>query len=86
MLNKQFRFHRGSLADSLATTITVNGVEDVSQKILDTGNYHGLSDIHIEDAFIGDFRLPSNWGGGEYRVVADMDGSKVCIGFTNFKE
>lgn len=86
MKKRQFRFHRGSLADSLTTTITVDGVEDMRQKILDSGNYHGLSNIRIEDTFIDDTRLPSSWYGGEYRVVADMNGSKVCIGFTNFTE
>lgn len=78
---KQFRHHRGTLVESLKTSVEVNGIEDI-RKHLDTAV---LNNIKIKNDPITDDRLPENWGNKEYMVVADFDDYKEqCIGFCNF--
>lgn len=82
-----FRFHRGSLVESLETTVFVTGLPAIRKYIKDTDPilYALLSNICIKKEPITDNRLPKEWGGVEYMVVADFDGYKgQCIGFTNF--
>ena len=84
-----FRFHRGSLVESLETTVFVTGLPAIRKYIKDTDPilYALLSNICIKKEPITDNRLPKEWGGVEYMVVADFDGHKgQCIGFTSCKE
>lgn len=83
-----FRMHRGSLADSLETTVFVTGLPAIRKYINDTDPilYASLSNIRIRKEPYVDDRLPKEWGSIEYMVVADIDGYKgQCIGFANFK-
>lgn len=90
-MKKLFRFHRGSLADSLATTIEVEGLHDLVEKInaeFDTFAPSGyLQNIHIDSTPRKDSRLPLDWNGMSYYVVADFEEYKgQCIGMSNFYE
>lgn len=83
---KLFRHHRGSLADSLKTTIEVQGLDDMRQYLTDYWNGY-LSNIRIQGRDLKDHRLPAEWNGVSYYVVADFaDGGWGCIGMTNFYE
>lgn len=84
---KQFRQHRGSLVDSIKTSVKVNGLEDI-RKHLDTSL---LKNIKIKNEHIIDERQSDiggdNWGNIVYKVVADFGEYKEqCIGFCNFYE
>lgn len=86
---KVFRFHRGTLTDSLATTVQVSGLDDIKKTITEVEKYPEgyLSNIHIKDTLITDSRLPEEWGGQQYFVVADFNGFIAqCIGMCNFYE
>lgn len=88
IMEKLFRFHRGGLAESLETTVFVTGLPAIRKYINDTDPilYASLSNIRIRKEPITDNRLPKEWGGVEYKVVADCKGyNGICIGFTNFK-
>lgn len=84
---KQFRQHRGSLIESLKTSVKVNGIEDI-RKHLDTSI---LKNIKIKNEKIIDERQldlgRDNWGNIVYKVVADFGEYKEqCVGFCNFYE
>lgn len=89
-MKKLFRFHRGTLADSLATTIEVSGLAELIKKI--KADYDKfvpvyLSNIRIDPEPHKDDRLPKEWNGVSYYVVADFDGYKgQCISMSNFYE
>lgn len=88
---KLFRHHRYTLAESLATTITVEGLADlrqVLQEYWDTMSPGFISNIRIKNDRMPDDRLPREWNGASYYVLADMaDGYKgQCIGMCNFYE
>lgn len=90
-MTKLFRFHRGLLADSLSTTIEVSGLCDLVEKInaeYDSFAPSGyLQNIHIDPTPLKDNRLPKEWNGVSYYVVADFEGYKhQCIGMSNFYE
>lgn len=83
-----FRFYRGCIAESLETTVFVTGLSAIKKYINDTNPilYASLSNIRIRKEPYLDDRLPKEWGGVEYMVVADFKGYKgQCIGYTNFK-
>lgn len=87
-----FREHRGSLEESLETTISCHcgiiSIIEYYEKI-----YHPhpcpYTNIYIQDKVIIDERLPIWWGEKEYPVVASSneDGSArvVTLGYCNFK-
>lgn len=87
-----FREHRGSLEESLKTTISCHcgiiSIIEYYEKI-----YHPhpcpYTNIHIQDKAIIDKRLPIWWGEKEYPVVAfsNESGRKgiVTLGYCNFK-
>lgn len=80
---KQFRQHRGSLDESLKTSVEVSGIEDI-RKYLDTSI---LKNIKIKNDPITDNRLSENCGNIVYKVVADFGEYKEqCVGFCNFYE
>ena len=89
-----FRHHRGSLAESLATTIEVKDLADMQRKILEYWASHAMfynisycSNIRIENKPVKDDRLPPEWNGVSYYVIADFaDGGSGCIGMCNFYE
>lgn len=89
-MKKLFRFHRGSLADSLATAIEVNGVADLVEKVQadwDAVSPGYIRNIRIKNKQYKDNRLPKEWNGVSYYVVADFEGYKgQCIGMSNFYE
>lgn len=86
-MKKLFRFHRGSLADSLATTIEVTGLAELRKRIEADFPQGYLRNIRIKNRLIRDLRLPEEWGGTSYYVVADFDGYEgSCIGMSNFYE
>lgn len=85
-MKKLFRFHRGSLEDSLATTIEVSGFAELLDKIIATYG-DSISNVKIQKKCIHDPRLPKDWNEICFYVVADFDGYKEqCIGMCNFYE
>ncbi len=89
-MKKLYRQHRGSLIDSLGTTIEVKNLKD----ILDIENNLIYKDFHyknyysnIHTDYIGNDsqRCGNNWK-ETYYVLVDFDGYKQqCIGMCNFK-
>lgn len=87
-----FREHRGSLEESLKTTISCHcgiiSIIEYYEKI-----YHPspcpYTNIHIQDKAIIDKRLPIWWGEREYPVVASSNEGGhnhiVTLGYCNFK-
>lgn len=89
-MKKLFRFHRGSLADSLATTIEVSGAYDLMAKIIAEYDKFAppgyLKNIRTSDEPIKDDRLPEEWNGLSFYVLADIPGYEgQCIGMSNFR-
>lgn len=83
---KLYRHHRDMLKDSLATTCEVSGIEELRQYLTHYWSGH-VSDILILKRKIEDWRLPKEWGGVSYEVIAEFaDGGWGCIGMTNFYE
>lgn len=87
-MKKLFRLHRGGLAESLATTTEVAGLSDIKDKLrsmsLCLDFYHN---IRISREPLLDNRLPKEWEGISYHVLADFDGWRgQCIGMCNFYE
>lgn len=89
-MKKLFRHHRGLLSYSLATTIEVAGLADLQKQLQahwDSFAPGYISNIRIKDKPCQDPRLPREWGGVSYYVVADFDGyTGQCIGMSNFYE
>lgn len=87
MKKKLYRDHRWLLADSLETTIEVNGIEDIRKHVLSNpliSQYY--EDIHISPDPIKDSRMGDMWN-PTYYVLADMGKYKnQCIGMCNFCE
>ena len=86
-MKKLFRYHRGSLRDSLATTIEVSGLNDIKEQIMSDENWAVCCvELYIKSRPSHDPRLPSDWG-DEYLVVGKFaDGNEGCIGMCNFYE
>lgn len=86
-MKKLFRYHGRLLTDSLATTIEVAGLADLQKEIEADFPQGYLSNIRIKNEPRKDPRLPEEWDGVSYYVVADFDGYKgQCIGMSNFYE
>lgn len=87
-MKKLFRYHRGSLSDSLATTLEVHGIDEIRKIVNSCTLCSGyFNNIRIEREPHADSRLPKEWGGISYYVVADFDGYiGQCIGMCNFYE
>lgn len=85
-MKKLFRFHRGTLAESLDTTIEVSGFAEVLEKVMETYG-DSISNVKIKKEGLHDPRLPEDWNELCFYVVADFDGYKEqCIGMSNFYE
>lgn len=85
MPTKLFRSHRGGLAESLETTIKVDGIADLLRHIAEEMPW--AKNVKIREEAIKDTRLPSEWNNVSYYVVADFEGyTEQCIGMTNFFE
>ena len=85
-MKKLFRFHRGSLDESLATTIEVSGFAELLDKVMATYG-DSICNVKIQKKCIHDPRLPKEWNEMCFYVVADFDGYKEqCIGMSNFYE
>lgn len=85
-MKKLFRFHRGTLAESLDTTIEVSGFAELLEKVMETFG-DSISNVQIKKECIHDSRLPEDWNEVCFYVVADFDGYKEqCIGMSNFYE
>lgn len=86
-MKKLFRFHRGSLADSLATTIEVKDFYDLMEKVKAEYTVCRLENIRIDKKALVDDRLPEEWDNISFYVLADIGGNKgQCIGMCNFYE
>ena len=87
-MKKLFRFHRGGLVESLATTLEVRGVDEIRKIVNDHTLCSGhFKNIRIEREPHADRRLSKEWGGISYYVLADFDGySGQCVGMCNFYE
>lgn len=84
-MKKLFRFHRGGLTESLATTIEVTGLYESKQILAKELPY--VHNVRIHRTWLSDDRLPEEWYGGCHYVVADFDGyTGQCIGMCNFYE
>lgn len=82
-MKKLFRHHRGTLADSLATTIEVSCLADLKRILADKIPW--AHNVRIDPNVMADARLPKDWDGVCYYVVADFYGYKgQCIGMCNF--
>lgn len=85
-MKKLFRFHRGSLKDSLDTTIEIRGIADIAAALRLQVDSE-LTNIHIDPQVIEDDRLPRDWAGLEFKVLCDCLGyENQCVGFCNFYE
>lgn len=84
-MRKLFRFHRGSLAESLQTTIDVIDLYELRQMLAEVLPYaHNVRISRVENR---DDRLPAAWGSVSRYVLADFDGySGQCVGMCNFYE
>lgn len=89
-MKKLFRFHKGTLSESLATTINVSGLPEIREKIADSIAWADASffkNIRIQNQAHSDPRLPPEWNEVSYYVIADFDGhAGQCIGMCNFYE
>ena len=87
MKKKLYRDHRWLLADSLETTIEVNGIEDIRKHIMSDPIFSRyVKNIHISKEPIEDDRIGDSWN-PTYHVLADLDNHKSqCIGMCNFYE
>lgn len=86
---KLFREHRGSLYDSLETTIECpNGLNDIIRHFKEDNIMKDyIKHIYIQPSPITDERLPEIWNSTEYFVMANYgENCSACIGFSNFKE
>ena len=82
---KLFREHKAFLDDSLATTVEVNGLNDIVKLVEEKMPY--VSNVKIRADVIPDKRLPPEWNGICYLVVGDLEGyQEQCIGMSNFFE
>ena len=80
---KLFRFHRGGLAESLATAREVKDLQDLKCEVRAVLPF--ATNIRISQTRIADSRLPDEWDGVSHYVLADLDGYKgQCIGMCNF--
>lgn len=78
-----FRSHRGSLSESLSTTVEVKGLTDLIEYIKKEMPW--AENVRILGEKVKDNRLPPEWNNISYYVVADFDRYKEqCIGMTNF--
>lgn len=89
-MKKLFRFHKGTLSESLATTINVSGLTEIRERIADSIAWSDASffkNIRIQNQAHSDPRLPAEWGGISYYILADFDGcTGQCVGMCNFYE
>lgn len=84
-MKKIFRFHRGGLAQSLATAREVKDLQDLKCEVRNVLPFS--TNIRISRSRIDDLRLPEEWGGVSHYVLADFDGNRgQCIGMCNFYE
>lgn len=84
-MKKLFRFHRGSLKDSLATITEVTGLDEIRHMVAKEMPF--AHNVQISWYSFPDSRLPPEWGGYSRSVLADFDGySGQCIGMCNFYE
>ena len=79
-----FRFHRGSLQDSLGTTVSVESFEELERVVKDSAIWY-IDKIRIIDEPIRDARLPQEWNGEEYQVMGNYFGQEVVVGFSSGK-
>lgn len=80
-----FRFDRRTLVESLDTTMTVSGLNDIKWIVENAMPEAAPQNIRILNAPIHDPRLPLEWSGVNYHVVADIEGQKAqCVGMSNF--
>ena len=83
MPTKLFRRHRGGLSESLSTTIEVKNLKELKKYIKSELGFS--RNVKIKEDPVKDRRLPPEWGGLSYYVVADVgDYKELCIGMTNF--
>lgn len=87
---KLYRQQKGSLNDSLNTSIKVNSLKD----ILDYENKMIYKNLHCENyysnistSFVGDdsIRCGTDWKETYYVLVDFGDYKQLCIGMCNFK-
>ena len=82
---KLYRKHRSSLSESLKTTVVVEGLDEIRSII--QKEIPNLDNIQINEQCMNDSRLPLDWGGKCFYVIADSQEYKgICIGFCNFYE
>ena len=87
---KLYRESRQLLFDSLETTVEVKNLEEIRNLIQNHWNkiHLGyLNNIRIKKECIFDDRLPPEWNGISFYVIADFPDYKgQCIGYCNFYE
>lgn len=87
-MRKLFRWHRGGLEESLATTKEVTCFDDIVKVVREFEESLGIADYYsnIDTRFVADDsrRLGEEWK-ETYYVVADSRGCKaLCLGYCNF--
>ena len=82
-MKRYFRYHKGSLEESLATMKEVKDFEDVEKIVLSDKWFSACS--RIETSYIGDASLlfGQEWRALFY-VVGKIGKHKIVIGMTNF--
>lgn len=87
---KLYREHRQLLSDSLETTVEVGSLEEIRsmvQQHWDKTYPNYISNIRIKKECLFDERLPEEWNGICFYVIADFPDYKgQCIGYCNFYE
>lgn len=77
-----FRFHRGTLAESLKTAQTFDDENRMKDAIIH--EYSPFMNITRSDISIGESILPNSqgdWPNWRYVIVRLSDSSKCCVGF-----
>lgn len=77
------------LADSLHYAQEVDSLQDMANKALAHLNRFGFEyfrNVRIDKDIIKDNRLPPEWGGISYLVIADIPDGIYPIGYCNFYE
>ena len=87
-MRKLFREHRGSLEESLETTIECpNGLSDIKKYFESNSPFNGYYNGIRMDLSMRDNRLSEEWGNRQYVVIAETkDRKTVVLGFCNFWE
>ena len=88
-MRKLFRWHRGSLEDSLATVVEVQDFDDIERLVIEQSSSQGIPDgffSNVKTKYVADdsSRCGEEWK-STYYVIADCNQFKEgVVGMCNF--